>query len=238
MARGDAEFVEFAEGASARLLHAAYLLTGDRHRAEDAAQTALARTYASWSRVRRQDPYAYARAVLVNHVIDGWRRPLREYAVAELPERVAADDVADEAVRRRWLIEALSELTARERAVVVLRHYFDLPEAAVAHELNVSLGTVKSTASRALDKLRAMTARWDATEGGAAVDGAAVDGAAVGGAAVGAADGRAAVGGAAAGGAAGGGAAVGAADGRAAAGGAAVGDPPVPHGARVRGGGR
>jgi RNA polymerase sigma-70 factor (sigma-E family) len=154
MPRGDEEFVRFVEDSSARLRRAAYLLTGDRHRAEEATQAALVRTYASWSRVRRQDAYAYTRAVLVNQVIDAWRRPLREYAAAELPEPPDGQDVANEVARRRWVIDALSTLTPRERAVVVLRYFFDLAEAQVAGELSISLGTVKSTASRALAKLR------------------------------------------------------------------------------------
>src|SRR3954469_19405044 len=87
MARGDEEFAEFVRVSSARLTHAAYLLTGDRHQAEDAAQTAFTRTYAAWSRVRHKDAYGYARTVLVNHVIDGWRRPIREYATEAMPER-------------------------------------------------------------------------------------------------------------------------------------------------------
>jgi RNA polymerase sigma-70 factor (sigma-E family) len=154
MARGDDEFAEFMRGCSPRLLHAAYLLTGDRHRAEDAAQTAFARTYAAWSRVRRDDAYAYTRTILVNHVIDKWRRPLREYATEVLPERPVDADVDNVVVQREWLMEMLDGLTVRERAVVVLRHYFDLPEADVARELGVSTGTVKSTSSRALAKLR------------------------------------------------------------------------------------
>ncbi|MEU9740863.1 SigE family RNA polymerase sigma factor [Micromonospora chersina] len=154
MARGDAEFVEFATAASARLVHAAFLMTGNHHQAEDAAQTALVRTYASWSRIRNGDAYGYARSVLVNHLVDTWRRPIREYPTEDLPEQ-RGGDVADEVATRRWLLTILGTLTARERAVVVLRHYFDLPEAQVARELDVSVGTVKSTASRALEKLRA-----------------------------------------------------------------------------------
>ncbi|HKT05095.1 MAG TPA: SigE family RNA polymerase sigma factor [Rugosimonospora sp.] len=153
-ARTDSEFVEFARSSSTRLLHAAYLLTGDRHQAEDAAQTALVRTYAAWARVRRRDAYAYARAVLVNHVTDGWRRPLREQATGYLPDRPARTDLAEEVTGRRWLVERLAVLTPRERAVIVLRHYFDLPEVEVASELDITVGTVKSTNARALGKLR------------------------------------------------------------------------------------
>lgn len=152
--RSDDEFAEFVHACSSRLTHAAYLLTGDRHQAEDAAQTAFTRTYAAWSRVRRKDPYAYARRVLANHVIDGWRRPIREYATEELPEHEPVPDVAYAVAQREWLSTALARLTARERTVIVLRHFFDLSEDQVAMELGVSTGTVKSTNSRALAKLR------------------------------------------------------------------------------------
>lgn len=113
------------------------------------AQTVLARVYAAWLRVRHLDAYGYARKVLVNHVIDGWRRPIRELPTDEPPERRSPD--------------------APERAVIVLRHYFDLPEAEVATELGVSVGTVKSTNSRALAKLRVVAQEdLSTTSGGAA----------------------------------------------------------------------
>ncbi|MFJ6200015.1 SigE family RNA polymerase sigma factor [Micromonospora sp. NPDC092111] len=164
MARGDEEFVEFARVASGRLVHAAFLMTGNHHQAEDAAQTALVRTYASWSRIRDNDAYGYARKVLVNHLVDGWRRPIREYPSDDLPEQ-RRGDVADEVVTRRWLHDILAALSPRERAIVVLRYYFDLPEAQVARELDVSVGTVKSTSSRALEKLRASGVRTPQTHG-------------------------------------------------------------------------
>src|ERR1700749_5117034 len=154
MARGDDEFAEFAQASSARLQHVAYLLTGDRHAAEDAAQTALVRTYAAWSRVRRDDAYAYARKVLVNHVTDRWRRKLREYPTSELPDQAPGPDLADEVALRHWVTGAAATLTVRERAVIVMRYLFDLPEAAVAKDLGITVGTVKSTNSRALAKLR------------------------------------------------------------------------------------
>ncbi|MEV4345818.1 SigE family RNA polymerase sigma factor [Actinoplanes sp. NPDC049596] len=156
MGRGDAEFAEFAAGCFHRLRRAAVLLTGDAGQAEDAAQAALVKTYAAWRRVRRQDPYAYTRRVMINHLKDQWRRPLKEdpYEQERIPERPAAADVADDVTRQQWLMAALGKLAARERAVVVLRHYFDLSEQQVAAELGVAVGTVKSLNSRALGKLR------------------------------------------------------------------------------------
>jgi RNA polymerase sigma-70 factor (sigma-E family) len=164
LARGDEEFVEFATASSAGLRHAAYLLTGDGHAAEDAVQTALVRTYAAWSRVRRDDAFAYARRTLVNYVTDRWRRKLKEYPTDDLPENPAGRDIADEVALRQWVTGALMTLTARERAVIVLRYLFDLPEATVARDLGITAGTVKSTTSRALAKLR-VSAEADNSEG-------------------------------------------------------------------------
>ena len=46
------DFRSYVAGRSAALLRTAYLLTGDRTDAEDLLQTALAKTYLSWDRIR------------------------------------------------------------------------------------------------------------------------------------------------------------------------------------------
>ncbi|GAB6898893.1 SigE family RNA polymerase sigma factor [Kineosporia succinea] len=164
MARGDEEFVEFARSGSAWLVRAAYLITGDQLDAEELAQATLVRTYAVWPKVRREGAHAYARTVLLNLLRDRWRRPIREDAFADLPDAVTAPDPAHQVTDRRWVISLLATLSPQERAVVMLRHYFDLSEAQTASHLRVSLGTVKSTNSRALAKLRvapeAVTEGW------------------------------------------------------------------------------
>ena len=118
-------------------------------------QEALVRTYGAWSRIQNDDPAAYARRVLVNARTDSWRRRRQEHLVEEPPEPppTPRDPVAviDE---RLALVSALRSLSGRERAVIVLRYFVDLSEADTAAELGVSVGTVKSTASRALAKLR------------------------------------------------------------------------------------
>jgi RNA polymerase sigma-70 factor (sigma-E family) len=162
------EFDEFAVAAWPRLRRSAYLLTGDHHLAEDLAQTALARTYASWQRVRRSDALAYARKILVNANIDRMRRrraaevggPAADARLAtEAAPGATGEDLASD---RDELVRLLAGLTERERRVVVLRHYFDLSEAEVARELGIAPGTVKSALSRALGKLR-VTATEDET---------------------------------------------------------------------------
>lgn len=153
---GDAEreFEEFVGAVWPRLRHAAYLMTGNYHDAEDMAQTALSRTYQAWGRVRRDDAHLYARRIMINAIIDR-RRRRRLLEVRAEPSRIATNDTGlTAAADRDELLRMLTMLTSRERAVVVLRYYFDLSEEQVAHELGVSRGTVKSTASRALAKLR------------------------------------------------------------------------------------
>ena len=154
----DAEFTAFMTEHRRDLLRAAWLLVGDEHRAEELTQQALVRTYAAWSRARR-DPLAYARRVLVNLRVDTWRRRRREVLVSpyELPDTpVAASRRAED---RDQLLRALALLTPRQRRIVVLRHLLDLSDTEVADDLGISPGTVRSTASRGLAVLRAaMTA--------------------------------------------------------------------------------
>ena len=151
----DAEFTAFMQAHSADLLRTAWLLVGDAHRAEELVQHALVRTYASWSRTRRDDPLAYTRRTLVNLRIDTWRRRRREVLSApeHLPEGASAGTLGPSDDRDQ-LVRALALLSPRQRRIVVLRHFVGLPEAEVAAELGVSVGTVKSTASRSLATLR------------------------------------------------------------------------------------
>ena len=153
MAEGFAQFVEARERA---LQRTAYLLTGDWALAEDLVQTALARAWPRWERItRRDDPEIYVRKVLVNTWTTWNRRRWRgEKPSAEVPDAVAAGDVAEEVTVRVGLRGALGSLTPRQRAVLVLRIYDDLPEAQVAHLMNCAVGTVKATMSQALAKLR------------------------------------------------------------------------------------
>jgi RNA polymerase sigma factor (sigma-70 family) len=68
-------------------------------------------------------------------------------------ERASYDDT-ERVEQRHELVERLDRLSDRERTVVVMRHYLDLSEAEVARTLGCSVGTVKSTCSRSLQRLR------------------------------------------------------------------------------------
>ncbi|GAA3218736.1 SigE family RNA polymerase sigma factor [Oerskovia jenensis] len=151
----DMEFTAFMVDAESTLSRTAWLLCGDVHRAEELVQHALVRTYVAWPRAREGDPLAYARRVLANARIDNWRRYRREHLTEphELPSGEHASAERGHA-ERDALVRALLQLSPQRRRVLVLRYLLDLPERQVADELGLSLGAVKSAASRGLTHLR------------------------------------------------------------------------------------
>ena len=152
----EADYAHFVRTRTHALLRSAYLLTGDQHLAEDLVQEALARTHRAWHRLERpENAEAYARKVMYHAQVSLWRRPkVAEVLPGDLGPEPAGDDPADDAVQRLTLRRALLTLTAKQRAVIVLRYYEDLSEAETADLLGISTGTVKSQASRALASLR------------------------------------------------------------------------------------
>lgn len=152
-AAGEREFTAFVAARSLALLRVAVVLTGDRHRAEDLVQGALAKLAGRWNRI--EDPESYARRIIYHDYVSWWRRkPARsEILDASPPEQPVADGAAD-VDRRIDLRSALRLLGPRQRAVLVLRYLEDLPEAQVADILGCSVGTVRSQAHRALARLR------------------------------------------------------------------------------------
>ena len=149
------DFRRYVAARSPALLRTAYLLTGSRPDAEDLLQTALARTYLGWDRIRDREALdGYVRRVMVNTRTSWWRRRKLDVVVtADLPEQPSRDETADLDLHDA-LWTALATLTARQRAMVVLRYYEDLSELQTAGVMGVSVGTVKSTTSRALASLR------------------------------------------------------------------------------------
>ena len=156
LATGDhADFRDYVAARSATLLRMAYLLTGHRADAEDLVQVALAKTYVAWHRIQdRRAVDGYVRRAMVNTHISWWRqRRLEEYPTEHIPERAAPDHAGNSEVHDA-LWRALARLPPRMRAAVALRFYEDMTEAEIADVLGVSVGTVKSTISRAVGKLR------------------------------------------------------------------------------------
>ncbi|WP_204045294.1 SigE family RNA polymerase sigma factor [Acrocarpospora phusangensis] len=158
----DEQFAAFVDAAGSYLLHTAELLCGDRARAQDLVQATFERTYRSWGKARNGDPRAYARQILMNLRIDGWRRTRRELLAApgDLPAPATPDHAAA-VTARSTVVRALALLPVAQRRVVILRHLLDLTEAEVARELGISVGTVKSHNARALTKLREILSEGD-----------------------------------------------------------------------------
>jgi RNA polymerase sigma-70 factor (sigma-E family) len=152
----ESEFSGYVTERSGAWLRVAFLLTGNRADAEDLLQTALAKTYLSWHRIQDKGALdGYVRRVLVNTQTSWWRkRRLDEYPTEVLPEQPWEDDGPDRYEIRDTVWKALADLPKRQRAVVVLRYYEDLSEAETAAVMGISIGTVKSTSSRALAKMR------------------------------------------------------------------------------------
>lgn len=156
-AQQDAEFREFMRARWPVMVRLAYGLTGDQGHAEDVAQAAFARAYASWPRVRRAgDPEAYVRQIVINQNRNRFRKHRVTERLTDSPPEPAAADAVREYDERSALVAALQRLGPRQRAVVVLRYWLDLTETEAA-ALNCSVGTVKSQASRALATLRQST---------------------------------------------------------------------------------
>jgi RNA polymerase sigma-70 factor (sigma-E family) len=151
----DADFAAYMQARQASLLRTAYLLTGDRHTAEDLTQTAFAKLYLAWDKVRDQGSIdGYVRRIVVNEHNSLWRRAWkrRELSSDQLPEDPHHDTYDSGAGRELW--ELVQTLPRKARAVVVLRYYEEMTEAETAEVLGISVGTVKSQSSRALAALR------------------------------------------------------------------------------------
>lgn len=144
-------FDAFVTAHGRTLWRAAWLLTGDAHRAEDLVQTALARTYPHFARVGDEHFEAYVRTALYRTYLSWWRRKWG----AETPSDAdpGTTETVDSAARLD-VVRALAALPRQQRAVVVLTYFDDLTHPQAAEVLGISTGTVKSTLSRALAKLR------------------------------------------------------------------------------------
>ena len=155
-ASDEAEFTEFATAMIRRLRRTAYLMCGDWHRAEDAAQDALVKVYRRWHRIdRSQGLNGYAHQCLVTAVFDQSRKSWRRERLVDTEEPMAPlPDPAGAVDDRTLVVQALRALPPSQRACVVLRHYADFSLEQTADVLGIGTGGVKSQTSRGLTRLR------------------------------------------------------------------------------------
>jgi RNA polymerase sigma-70 factor (sigma-E family) len=159
MARRDAEFTEYVAKQRTTFLRAAYLLCGDWAVAEDVVQIVLVKAYLAWPRIHKEHADAYLRRMIARTAIDQWRSNRR--SVLSGDDVVETTTAAPEGLayeERHALLESLRLLPARQRQVVVLRHWWGCSVAEVARDLRITEGTVKSQTARALERLKVLLA--------------------------------------------------------------------------------
>ncbi|HZE41409.1 MAG TPA: SigE family RNA polymerase sigma factor [Stackebrandtia sp.] len=149
-----ADYREYVVANLDRMRRFAYLSCGDWHRAEDAVQIAFVKLYAAWKRASATSLDAYTRRIVVNTLIDQYRRSWlrREKPREVLPDRPVSDDSTD----RLTVLNALSQLPMRQRATVVLRYWEDMSVEQTAQVMRCSTNTVKTQTQRGLRALRAL----------------------------------------------------------------------------------
>ena len=147
-------FGDFVAAALPGLLRFGHVLTGDPRKAEDLVQEALVRTLRRWRTVHHDSAVAYVRRVMVNTHVNRWRRWESRVRLGGVPDRIADDPALRRSEDWDQLRRALSLLPPRQRTVLVLRYFEDLPEAEIAQLMGCQPGTVKSQAARALAALR------------------------------------------------------------------------------------
>jgi RNA polymerase sigma-70 factor (sigma-E family) len=146
---------DFAGRCGLELLRFAYLVAGDRQRAEDLLQEALLGMHRRFGdqALPLDNPVGYARRAIVHANVSWARRAVNREVLLELVPDTAAVAAVDPA-ERDALWQALRRLPVRQRTVLVLRFYADAGDDDIAEALGCRRGTVRSLASRALAALR------------------------------------------------------------------------------------
>ena len=152
----DGEFRGFVAARGTALLRTAYLLTGDQQLAEDLVQTALEKAVVHWGSIRVvAAAEAYVRRTMYREQVSLWRRRrVSELLTTVVPEPRGRETSGGVVEDRLVMRQALMTLGRRQRTVLVLRYFEDLTEQQVADILDISVGTVKSQAHKALAHLR------------------------------------------------------------------------------------
>ncbi len=166
--RGDSDaYGELVRRYQGLAMRTAYVITGTTAEAEDAAQDGFTKAYFAIGRFRTGAPFRpWLLRIVANEAKNrrkaAGRRPTVDLSVAE--ERPSGDTaLSPEAAalageRRELVLSALRGLREEDRLVIAYRYFLELSEAEMAETLGVARGTVKSRLSRALVRLRELTA--------------------------------------------------------------------------------
>jgi RNA polymerase sigma-70 factor (sigma-E family) len=161
--RADEAFDAFVASRGRALVRFAAALTGGSG-AEDLVQDALAGCYVRWSRIHPRGAEAYVRRSIVNgYISQRRRRPVPTERLTDRHDPAVADRSGDVDLRQA-LWQALGGLSPRQRAVLVLTYYEDLPDGEIAELLGCSPNTVKGHRADALRALRRTLPAFDDEE--------------------------------------------------------------------------
>jgi len=142
------DFPDFFRSEADQLLRFCWMLTLDAEEAADLAQEVMERAYERWGDLQGpgQNPAGWVRTVAVNLSRSRWRRVRR---FRNLMPRLVARPSTSAVASDPDLAVALAGLATRQRQVVALRYWADLPLAECAQEMGISLGSVKQHLARA-----------------------------------------------------------------------------------------
>jgi RNA polymerase sigma factor (sigma-70 family) len=153
----DDELARLVESAGGRFLRLAYQLCHDASTAQDIVQEALLRVMSSRRRSGSMPSSleAYVRKAIVNEFLRRKRlASATEIITASVPETGSARRLDQRVADSDEMWQALAVLSARERAVLVLRYYLALTDHEISEAINCRPATVRSLAARALKNLR------------------------------------------------------------------------------------
>lgn len=140
-----------------RLVRLAILLVDEPSTAEDVVQEAFTGLHRNWGKLRdAAAALGYLRTAVVNgsRSVLRRRKTARDYVPPHAVNARSAESLAMLSTEHQAVVDALGKLPPRQREVLVLRYYGGLTEAEIAEAAGISKGTVKSTASRALEALQ------------------------------------------------------------------------------------
>jgi RNA polymerase sigma-70 factor (sigma-E family) len=153
---GDLAFERFVREHTPTLYRTAYLLTGNRYEAEELLQDTLTLLYPKWDRVMAADkPIAYVQRCVGNRAVSRRRVPAtRAESRWELPDGWDGSDLGEKVAVSRTVWQLLGTLPTKQRAALVLRYFYDLPEGDVAEALGCRPTSVRSLVSRGIAAMR------------------------------------------------------------------------------------
>ena len=151
-------FEDYVTKHGAALQRYAFVLTGQGADAEDLVQTALVKAYRRWRRIGTMTaPHAYVRRIVTHCFMDQRRHRNTVRSADELVDIAdPAADHADQLADLEGIVRGLDHVTPTQRAVLVLRYLLDLSDEDIAAELGCSTASVRSHASRGLNRLRSL----------------------------------------------------------------------------------